>query len=220
MSNCIKDLYDYDLIKKCCRCKNVLLKSSFYKNKTKRDGYASDCVSCRKQYYNENREKTKKYYEENRDKIKKYRFDNKDKINECFRKRKDSDLNFKLASNLRSRTSTAFKSQNVRKTNKTFDLLGCSHSFFKNWIIHQLYGNMTIENYGTVWQIDHCSAVASFNLLDENDMKKCFNWINLRPMYSSENISKNAKIDYHLYLLQEVKAKFFLKLNNDQQGLD
>ena len=79
---------------------------------------------------------------------------------------------------------------------------------------------MTIENYGTVWQIDHCLAVASFNLLDENDMKKCFNWINLRPMYSSENNSKNAKTDCHLYLLQEVKAKYFLKLNNDQQGFN
>ena len=78
----------------------------------------------------------------------------------------------------------AFKSQNVRKTKKTFDLLGCSHSFFKNWIIHQLYGNMTVENYGSVWQIDHCLPITAFNLLDENDMKKCFNWINFRPMYS------------------------------------
>ena len=39
MSNCIKDLYDYDLVKKCCRCKNILLKSNFNKNKTRRDGY-------------------------------------------------------------------------------------------------------------------------------------------------------------------------------------
>ena len=29
MSNCVKNLYDYDVIKKCCRCKNVLLKSNF-----------------------------------------------------------------------------------------------------------------------------------------------------------------------------------------------
>ena len=228
MSNSIKGLYDYELVKKCCRCKNILLKSNFYKNKTKRDGYASDCICCRKQYYNENRQKTKKYYEEHRDKIKKYynenqdrirkyRSDNKDKINERFRKRKDSDLNFKLACNLRSRTSMAFKSQNIRKINKTFDLLGCSHSFFKNWIIHQLYGNMTIENYASVWQIDHCLPITSFNLLDENDMKKSFNWINLRPMYSNENNSKNNKIDNHLYLCQEIKAKYFLKLNNDQE---
>ena len=61
---------------------------------------------------------------------------------------------------------------------------------------------MTLENYGSVWQIDHCIPIASFSLLDENDMKNCFNWINLRLMYSNENNLKKAKIDYHLYLLQ------------------
>ena len=80
---------------------------------------------------------------------------------------------------------------------------------------------MTVENYGSVWQSDHCLAIASFNLLDENDMKKCFNWINSRPMYVKDNIINGDKIDYHLYLLPEVKAQyFFLKLNNDQQGLN
>ena len=88
--------------------------------------------------------------------------------------RKDSDLNFKLACNLRTRTSMASKSQNVRKTNKTFDSLGCSHSFFQRWIIHQLYGNMTIEIYGSVWQIDHCLAIASFNLFGWKGNEKVF----------------------------------------------
>ena len=42
-------------------------------------------------------------------------------------------------------------------------------------------------------------------------MKKCFNWINLRPMYIKDNIIKGDKIDMRLYLLQEIKAKYFLK---------
>ena len=85
--------------------------------------------------------------------------------------------------------------------------------FFRRWIIHQIYGNMTIENYGSVWQINHCVPIASFNLLNENDMKRCFNWVNLRPMFSTENNSKKAKINHYLYLCQEVKTKYFLKLN-------
>ena len=72
---------------------------------------------------------------------------------------------------------------------------------------------MTIENYGSVWQLDHCLPIASFNILEENDMKKCFNWVNLRPMYSNENISKKAKIIYRLYLLQQIKANYLTKLN-------
>ena len=71
---------------------------------------------------------------------------------------------------------------------------------------------MAIENYGSVWQINHCLPIASFNILDEINMKKCFNWGNLRPMYSNENNSKKAKIDHRLYLLQQIKAKIFLKL--------
>ena len=65
---------------------------------------------------------------------------------------------------------------------------------------------MTLGNYGKIWCLDHCLPIASFNLLDENDMKKCFNWINLRPMYVKDNIVKNDKDDRRLYLLQEVKA--------------
>ena len=89
---------------------------------------------------------------------------------------------FEIAHNINVRTKKAFKSQNVRKTNKTFDLLECSHSIFQRWIIHQLYGNVCLGNYGSVWQIDHCLAISSFNLFGENDMKKYFDWINLGRM--------------------------------------
>ena len=217
MSNSIKDLYDYDLVKKCCMCKNISLKSNFNKKTISKGGLQAYCISCQKEY-------RKKYYLDNHSQInehhKRYKEQNREKIRLYENNRRKIDLNFTIACNLRTRTSSSFKSQNVRKTCKTFDLLGCSHSFLKNWIIHQLYGNMTVENYGSVWQIDHCLPIISFSLLDENDKKKCFNWINLRPMYSSENNSKSAKIDHRLYLLQQIKANYFLKINNDQQGLN
>ena len=82
--------------------------------------------------------------------------------------------------------------------------------FLRLWIESQLYGEMTRDNYGKIWCLDHCLPIASFNLLDENDMKKCFNWIILRPMYVKDNIIKGNKIYYHLYLLQQMKAKIFL----------
>ena len=181
-----------EVFKKCCRCQNILLKSNFNKHNKRRDGVQNICVICFKDYHNNRKERRSILDKE----------------------RRKTDINFKLVCNLRSRTSKAFKAHNIRKTNKTFNLLGCSHSFFKKWIIHQLYGDVKLENYGSVWQIDHCLAISSFNLLDENDMKKCFNWINLRPMYCSENISKSNKIDHRLYLLQQIKAKYFLKVNN------
>ena len=76
---------------------------------------------------------------------------------------------------------------------------------------------MTLEIYGSVWQIDRCLAIATFNFLHEMEMKKCFNWINLGPMYVKDNFLKGDKIDMRLYLFQEKKG-FFFKLNA-QEGL-
>ena len=102
-----------------------MLKSNFNRKKTKRDGVQGICIICFKQYHN----------------IRKERRSILDK------QRRKTDFNFKLISNIRTRTSNAFRSQNIKKSNKTKKLIGCSNSFFKNWIIYQLYGEMTLENY-------------------------------------------------------------------------
>ena len=159
MSNCIKDLYDYELVKKCCRCGIVSLKSNFHKNKNKKDGLQPQCKLCTKKYYidNHNRiiNKQKFYDKQNRDRKKEYFQQNKNKRYQYEKNRRESDLNFKIACNLRSRTSKAFKSQNIKKTNKTINLLECSPEMFKNCIYPHLYGDMTIENYGKIWCLDH-----------------------------------------------------------------
>ena len=68
--------------------------------------------------------------------------------------------------------------------------------------------------------LDHCCPLSKTNLSDKNEMNKSTYWINIRPMYSTENNLKGCKIDSRLYLLQQIKAKYFLKLNKDQQGLN
>ena len=50
MSNCIKELYDYELVKKCSKCGFVRLKSNFYKDCIEKDGYKSECIFCSKEY--------------------------------------------------------------------------------------------------------------------------------------------------------------------------
>ena len=85
--------------------------------------------------------------------------------------------------------------------------------FFKAVDRKFLYGEMALENYAKLWFLDRCLAVASFHLLAEMEMKNCFNWINLRPMYVRDNIFTGAKIDMRLYLLQEIQASYFMKIN-------
>ena len=114
----------------------------------------------------------------NRDLLKQYYLKNYDKIISChyeyIKKRKESDLFCNIAGNLRSRTNRVFKSQINRNVIKASDLFGCSHPFFKRWIVHQLFGNMNVESYCSVWCIDLCLPIASFNILDESEMKKVF----------------------------------------------
>ena len=94
------------------------------------------------------------YRERNRDKIqlckKNYLQNKKEELYKNIKKIKAEDSFFRLAFNLRKRVINAFKAQNVRKTNQTFYLLGCSHSFLRLWIESQLYGEMNLENYGKI----------------------------------------------------------------------
>ena len=79
MSNCIKDLFDYDLVKKCSKCKNNLLKSNFHRNKKMSDGFKPQCKICVNEY-------NKNYYYKNHsselERCKKYKFQSRGKINE------------------------------------------------------------------------------------------------------------------------------------------
>ena len=199
MSNCIKDLYDYDLIKKCSKCGNISLKSNFYKDITKNDGYRPSCKICTNQYYYDNRNRIL-----NNHKI--YIKENRSKINAYERQKRKNDCNFNLFCKIRQKTNYAFKSH----INKMNALIGCSNSYLRKWILYQLYGLMTLENYGTIWCLDHCYPLTKIR---ENELNKYTNWINIRPMYIKDNISKGSKIDNRLYLMQEIKAKYFMKIN-------
>ena len=192
-------------VKKCSKCKLFFSKSDFHKDITRNDGYRSSCKRCTNQYYYDNQNRIL-------DNHKTYIKNNRKKINAYERDKRKSDSNFNLHCSRRQKTNRAFKSPN----NKMNKLIGCSNSHSRKWILHQLYGDMTEENYGIIWCLDHCIPLKKTN---EIDLNKYTNWINLRPMYTKDHISKGSKINHHLCLLQEVKAKYFLKLNTDQQGL-
>ena len=54
---------------------------------------------------------------------------------------------------------------------------------------------MNWENYAIFWEYDHVLPIPSFDLRDEDERKKCFNFINIRPLKIKENKSKLNKIN-------------------------
>ena len=87
MTTCIKDLFDYDLVKKCRVCGIISLKSNFPNNKNRKDGLQSRCKFCVKEYYLKHNDKlilkTRDWSKNNPEKVKlnqkKYNEQNKEK---------------------------------------------------------------------------------------------------------------------------------------------
>ena len=110
-----------------------------------------------------------------------------------------------------NRIRNALKSQNIKKQNVTLILTDCTPIFLKKWLEHQFDSKMSWDNYGKYWHIDHVIPCASFDLLDEIEQFKCFNWKNLRPCEAIENVSKGDKIDNLQILLQEIRVNYYLQ---------
>ena len=53
-----------DGFKKCTKCGEIKPHSEFHKDKSRKDGYATSCKSCRKKYYENNKEERKAYFKE------------------------------------------------------------------------------------------------------------------------------------------------------------
>jgi hypothetical protein len=56
-------------------------------------------------------------------------------------------------------------------------------------------GNITIENYGSVWHIDHVIPLSHFDLENESEQQIAFNWRNTSPLLVKDNLSKNKRLD-------------------------
>jgi hypothetical protein len=149
-------------------------------------------------------EYNKKYWIETKEsqtqKHREWKSKNRDHINEYTREysrvwskfQRETNPQYKITKNLRCRLYHALKDQNVIKTQKTLDLIGCSIDFLKNWLESKFKEGMSWENYGE-WHIDHIKPCSKFNLTDEEEQKKCFCYNNLQPLWASENTSKGNR---------------------------
>ena len=155
-------------------------------------------------YYLKNREKilleSSNTRNKNPDKIKSqkraYSKNNRVKINSYCAEKRLSDIQFKIADNLRGRLKNALKRYDAKKKGKTKELIGCSVKYVISHIEKQFQPGMTWENHGVHgWHIDHIKPVASFDLTDKKQQKACFNYKNLQPLWAKDNLKKGAKWD-------------------------
>jgi hypothetical protein len=87
--------------------------------------------------------------------------------------------------------------------------IGKSTSELLQHIESQLQPGMTRENRGTVWEIDHIFHVSAFDLQDEMQQSVVNYYVNLHPMFKSDNAKKGAK---HCRLLKEAYLAWYGKV--------
>lgn len=174
----------------------------------------SYCRDCRTKYNNLNKEQIKNYnkqrYESDqkpiiKEKIKKYASknkeaiqeytknwfqDNKGHINEYNRNKYKTDPIFKLKLILRNSIKQQLKLKGGTKPDKTLELLGCTLEEFKLHLESQFEKEMNWENHGPIWEIDHIESCFNFDLTKEEEIRKCFHYTNLRPLFKTTKIAE------------------------------
>ena len=107
------------------------------------------------------------------------------------RRRYHGDVNFRLAHILRRRLKAALCGE--AKRGSAVEDLGCPIGALKAWLMYQFEDGMSWDNYGE-WHIDHVLPLASFDLIDREQLLKACTWQNLQPLWAKDNQSKGARI--------------------------
>jgi hypothetical protein len=113
------------------------------------------------------------------------------------KKRMQSNPSARVAAALRGRVREVFLSQGLRKTDKTFKLVGCSHAELRAHLEAQFTEGMTWENYGA-WEIDHRIPCRAFDLTLPEHRSACFHFTNLQPLWRTDNRRKSGKLKEQL----------------------
>lgn len=180
-------------------------------------------ASRRKKYYLKNKERilfrTKEYRKNkmatDRDYLlkirlrnKEFRDANKDKIKEKRRIRVKNRYYADPYYKALHLAKTLFYKIVTRKNVKSAkDLIGCSSQEVRDFISSKLKPEMTWDNYGKIWEIDHIKPFTSFNILDPDQKKQCFHYTNLQPLFKTTEIAKSFGYENEIGNLDKAKPE-------------
>ncbi len=186
--------------------------NNFVKNKRQKDGYHYICKPCHKLYKEQNKDRiqnrhkewlnnnkeyissyNKQYninnFEKKKQSIDKWWKNNPNYQKEWKSKKYNSDIEYRIKDNLRSRFYNAITNQ--FKIQSIIDLLDCSVNELKHYLESLFKPEMTWDNHGEIWEIDHIISCSKFNLTEEKQQKECFHYTNLQPLFKTTKIAES-----------------------------
>jgi hypothetical protein len=132
--------------------------------------------------------------ERSRASLKRWRLKNPD----YRRERYSSDDNSRIRDNLRS---TLHQVMTHRRSGRDWDadaklrgIIGCSRPDLIAHLEAQFLPGMTWGNYGRKgWEIDHINPYGSYDLTQHDQVRACFHYTNLRPLWRTDNQRRPRK---------------------------
>jgi len=167
----------------CTKCKIEKEEEEFYKKKLK-NGVARNtrCKKCLavigKKYKDFNREKRKEYQ-------KKYFQENKKKIYNYKKGYFQNNPEVKLTNSMRKKVANELN-KGFRFMSSTMKYLGCNFNEYSEYLENQFDKNMSWENYGEYWEIDHIIPLSKGG---------SFYYTNTQPLTVEENRKKKDRLD-------------------------
>jgi len=94
---------------------------------------------------------------------------------------------------------------------KSSKYVNCSGTRLRNWFQFQFTEEMTWENYGDYWTVDHVIPVDKF-LKEEQPEEIVFHWLNVSPVPKQKNLTKNKHVTLEECQEHTEKVKLYLKI--------
>lgn len=164
-------------MKRCPKCNHEKPFTDFGKDSQKKDGLKVWCKSCKKLG-------DANYLKQNKDWI-------YPKQSAYRKNRRNIDSEYKFKCNVRRLIRLAFSNKGYSKTSKTNQILGCDWETLKIHIESKFDENMTWDNQGNYWDIDHIIPLSVAKSQEETI--KLNHYTNLQPLES--NFNRNIKKD-------------------------
>lgn len=191
--DCDKDLVDAKGPKKRCDICNKEYRKLYWRIREAKPDRKEKNKKRFQEYRQKNPEKFKDYAKKHSNK---WRNENRERYLQKKRENNKlayrNNLQHKLGNLLRTRIWTALKIQGLKKNHSTMEITGCSKEELIQHLESQFSEGMTWENWSlNGWHIDHIRPVSSFDLSDPAQVKECFHYSNLQPLWAIDNLKKS-----------------------------
>lgn len=192
----------------CNKCKVEKYVLEFHRNVKSKNGYLCICKECRKkpcsEYYQNNKQQSNESKKTCRQKNinhyraiqRKRRAERKEELNAANRLKRILNPQFRVRENMSRRMNYSLHARNLTKNKISWiELVGYDLQELKAHLEKQFTKEMSWENYGSYWHIDHIKPDSRFiyESVEDIEFKKCWALSNLQPLKAEDNLKKSNK---------------------------